>query len=260
MICDGWPRHSMLLFAYYSSWLEQSMLTLYQVGKLNMVLRFLKYSCKPIFIPCALIYCSNNAFMDEGNQVGVILLMFLGARRRDLTRAVMQRNLTAGCRGDYANLYSHCGLPETAFKYLRGVIWCRLMTSPPSRSSGRLVQGCLFLFLGTLQHTAAQTRTRKSLGRTKGRSLNWREVWCAHAYTHTHTYTHTPKHTHRFMHSDEKRDRCTPPFQPAPHLGDGYFRKEHNIRTHIHSTPDTHTPTSFPLAPSRHQLLSSLSF
>lgn len=82
------------------------MLTLYQVGKLNMVLRFLKCSCKPIFIPCALIYCSNNTFMDEGNQVGIILLMFLGTRRRDLTRAVMQRNQTAGCRGDYANLYS----------------------------------------------------------------------------------------------------------------------------------------------------------
>lgn len=96
------------------------MLTLYQVGKLNTVLRFLKYSCKPIFIPCALIYCSNNALVDEGNQVGIISLMFLGARGRDLTRAVMQRNQTAGCRGDFANLSSHCGLPETAFKYPGG--------------------------------------------------------------------------------------------------------------------------------------------
>lgn len=135
------------------------------------------------------------------------------------------------------------------------MIWCRLMTLPPSRTSGRVqgYRGVCFVFGDTAAHCSAHKNTQE-FGTHQGQELKL-TVWCAHTYTHTPIQTHT----HRFMHSDEKRDRCMPPFQPAPHLGDGYFRKEHNIRTHIHS-PLTHIPTSFPLAPSCHQLLSSLSF
>lgn len=118
-------------------------------------------------------------------------------------------------------------------------------------------RGCLSFVFGTLHHHCGSVdNTRGGLvERTKdgrGPKLTGSEV-------DTHTHTPTFIHSHRCANTNKRAHTRinTLSFQPAPHLGAGYFRKERSIRTHTASSslPLPPPAATFPLAPSKSSAL-----
>lgn len=138
------------------------------------------------------------------------------------------------------------------------------MTTVPSCYTGQFVgtSGSVGVWyvavFGTLHHTVGQWRTLREVGQTKVRS----KLTGGMLDAHTQTWIQAFKQMH--IHTQADTVRRTPSFQPVPHLGNSYFRKEH-IRTHIaSSSPPFYSPLPLLLPPSlwpsSSPLLSSLSF
>lgn len=110
-----------------------------------------------------------------------------------------------------------------------------------------------WVLFGTLHHTAAQRRTRRKAGQAKVRTkLTGSMVG--------ETWIYALKQMHIFY-IHKQIDRHTPSRQPAPQWADGYFRKEHSVRTHVafSSAPFRRSPCSLlSLWPSLSLLLCSL--
>lgn len=105
-----------------------------------------------------------------------------------------------------------------------------------------------WVMFGTARHTAALRRSHRSRSdRRHGRCTHThicaiiiKEPWILNMRTGFLTQIDARTSANRHTHS----------FQPASHLGDSYFRKEHSIRTNTASSSTLYAPsaTPFPLA------------
>lgn len=61
---------------------------------------------------------------------------------------------------------------------------------------------------------------------------NGQNVWWMCTHTQTRTWIYALEQMY-ILYTGKQTDRHTPSSHPAPHRGDGYFGKDHSIRTHI---------------------------